>query len=64
MGVRDRRPAVLAAGAFAVAALGWVLAGWLAQATGLSELDLPARVGGLFLALTLGEAALARWGGG
>jgi len=47
-------------GAFALAALGWVVAGWIVRAVGLAELDLPARAGGVFLALSLGEAAQAK----
>ena len=51
------------AAAFVLAALGWVVAGWFAQIVGVGELDLPARVGGSFLALSLGDAALARFSG-
>jgi hypothetical protein len=49
-----------ALGAFGLAAFGWVVAGWIVAAAGLAELDLPVRVGGVFLALSLGEAALSR----
>jgi hypothetical protein len=51
---------VLVPAAFALAVLGWFLAGWIVQTAGLDELGLPARVGGIFLALSLGEAALHR----
>jgi hypothetical protein len=52
-----RALAVLAA--FALAALGWLAAGWLVGLLGLGELDLPARAGGVFLALTRAERRLA-----
>jgi hypothetical protein len=57
------RTAFLAVGAFLLAAFGWVVAGWAAHVAGLDELDLPARVGGMFLALSLGEAAVSRFFG-
>ena len=53
--------AVLAA--FAFSAVGFAVAGWLSRAVGLAELGLPMQVGGAFLALSLGDAALARWSG-
>jgi hypothetical protein len=53
--------AVLAA--FAAAALGWLAAGWILQATDLGDLDLPTRAGGVFLALSLAEAAFSRFTG-
>lgn len=55
------RALLIAVGAFALAALGWFVAGWIVQAAGVAELDLPARAGGVFLALSLGQAALGRF---
>ena len=55
------RTLLLALGSFALAAFGWVVAGWVANLAGFGELDFPARVGGIFLALSLGDAALSRW---
>ena len=57
------RPVLLVLGAFVLAALGWVVAGWVARMVGLDELDPPIRAGGVFLALSLGEAALTRFAG-
>ena len=56
-----RRALLLVPAAFVLAAVGWFVAGWVARAAGLDELDLPARVGGVFLALSFGESALHRW---
>jgi hypothetical protein len=53
--------ALFMAGAFLLAALGWLIAGWLVQLLGLGELELPARAGGVFLVLSLGEAAFSRF---
>lgn len=53
--------AVLAA--FVLAAVGFALAGWLSRALGFADLSLPVEVGGAFLALSLGDAALARLSG-
>jgi hypothetical protein len=50
-------------GAFLLAVVGWFVAGWIASAAGLDELALPARVGGVFLLLSLGDQALARLAG-
>ena len=55
------RTGILILAAFVLAVVGWELAGWIVSAVGLDELDLPARVGGVFLALSLGEAASARF---
>jgi hypothetical protein len=57
------RTALVVLGAFALAVLGWVVAGWVVRIAGLDELDAPARVGGIFLALSLGDAALSRLAG-
>jgi hypothetical protein len=56
----DLRPALFAAAAFLAAASGWVIAGWVVSWLAIGELDLPARAGGVFFALSLANAALAR----
>ena len=59
-----RRATIVAIiGAFVLAALGWEVAGMIVDLLGIDELGLPARVGGVFLALSLGDAALARFSG-
>lgn len=54
---------LLVVAAFALAVVGWVVAGWVVAALAVGELDLPARVCGVFFALSLGNAALARFSG-
>ncbi len=54
------RPALLSVGALALAWLAWTAAGWAADAAGFGELGLPACACAVFVALTLGEAVLAR----
>jgi hypothetical protein len=52
---------ILAVGAaFVVAVLGWFAGGWVVSWLGVGELDLPARVGGVFFALSFANAALPR----
>jgi hypothetical protein len=46
--------------AFALAGLGWLVAGWIVAMLGLDELAWTARVSGVFFALSLGDARLAR----
>ncbi len=58
-----QRTALTIGGAFVVAALGWFVAGRIVQAIGAGELDLPARVAGVFLALSLADATFARLAG-
>jgi hypothetical protein len=59
------RTACAILGAFALAALGWVAGGVIVMALDVGELDLPARAGGVVLALSLGDTALAKiWGPG
>ncbi len=58
------RTILAAAGAFGVAALGWLAAGWIVSLLGVGEVDLPARAGGVFFALSLANVALSRLAGG
>jgi hypothetical protein len=46
--------------AFVAAGAGWWVAGWLVSWLAVGELELPARVGGVFFALSLANAALPR----
>jgi len=58
--MRRWRSVLLTAAACLAAWLGWEAAGWAAAAAGFGELDLPARLVGVFAVLTATETILAR----